>query len=251
MKKTLTLLFAITLSATVLAKGKRPKPQPPRPPVEKPAEKPNEPPSGLPALGEKPPDPVVPPAPPPTPAPAPVVPVGSEKPPVEKPAEAKERIDLEQLSGEYHALRDELFRSRAKVEMLGAALYKTKMLAMFQYKAQRAWPLKKVMLRLDDNPVYTADAPQAEEPIKLWEGFAAAGRHSVGVRVECGAQGDSRLSYSAESTFVFDVEDNRLSKIEITVDESGDGPQPIAKKKEGTFDVKIKARVRNLKPEAK
>jgi len=247
MKKTLTLLAALTLCTVALAKGKRPKPPLPKPPVEKPAEKP-EAPSGLPALGEKPPDPVVPPAPPPTPPPAPVV---VEKPPVEKPAEAKERIDLEQLSGEYHALRDELFRSRAKVEMLGAALYKTKMLAMFQYKAQRAWPLKKVMLRLDDNPVYTADAPQAEEPIKLWEGFAAAGRHSVGVRVECGAQGDSRLSYSAESTFVFDVEDNRLSKIEITVDESGDGPQPIAKKKEGTFDVKIKARVRNLKPEAK
>lgn len=242
--KKLTLAIVLIFAASAGAKKRPPPPRPKQPPVEKPVE----PPPSLPALGEKPPEPPVPPAPPPTPAPPPVV---VEKPPVEKPAEAQARVDLEALAGEYHALRDELFKSRAKVEMLGAALYKTRMVTMFQYKAQRAWPLKKVMLRLDDQPVYSADAPQADEPIKLWEGFAAAGRHAVTVRVECGAQGDSRLSYSAESTFVFDIDDNRRSKIELTVDESGDGPQPIAKKKEGVFDVQIKAKVRNLKPETK
>jgi len=114
----------LLLSVPAWAKPKkRPLPRPV--PVEKPAE-------NLPSLAPK---EEPPPPPPPLAPPPPVVPPPKEEPP---PKPDKVAIDLEALAGEYHALRDELFRSRAKAEMVGKQLYKTRMVATFQYKAQRA-----------------------------------------------------------------------------------------------------------------
>jgi|GEM_PF-2065152 len=192
------------------------------------------------------PEPVAAPTPPPTPPPPPPTPT---PPPIV--AASGPKVDLEALNAEYNTLRDDLFRSRAKAELLGAALYKTKLLALFQYGAQRAWPLKKITMRLDDAPVFTADNPAAADPIKLYEGFTTPGRHTLTVRLECGATGESRLAYTSEDSFTFDVEDGRQARIELSADEVGDGPQPLAKKKEGTFDVRLIAKVRNLKLDQK
>jgi hypothetical protein len=202
------------------------------------------------------------PAPLPPPAPAPEMPAPAPAPaaetppppppaPKETPKQEAARIDLDALNAEYQSLRDELFRSRAKVEMLGAALFQTRLVTTFQYKAQRAWPLRKVTLKLDEQPVYTADAPNAEEPTKLFEGAIAPGRHTLQVRVECGATGEAAFGYATEDSFVFEAGDGRQAKVEITVDETGDGPTPLAKKKEGDIDLRMRARVRNLPREAK
>ncbi|MCA1663222.1 MAG: hypothetical protein LC659_02935, partial [Myxococcales bacterium] len=82
---------------------------------------------------------------------------------------------------------------------------KTKIVATFQYKAQRAWPIKKVTLKIDDQPVFTVDSPAVQDPLKLYDGFAAPGKHTLAVRVECGATGEDRVGYGAEGTFVVDV----------------------------------------------
>jgi hypothetical protein len=240
------LIIAMVFALPAAAKPKK-RPPPSRPaPVEKPVEAP----PNLPALAPKeeppPPPPPPPAAPPPQAAPAP--PPAPEPPP--KPDKAM--IDLEALSNEYHSLRDELFRSRAKAEMVGKQLYKTRLVATFQYKAQRAWPLKKVTLKLDDQPVADQDAPNAsDDPIRLFEGFVAPGRHKVAVRVECGATGDANQSYTAESSFVVEAVDGKQSRVRLSVDETGDGPQSLAKNKAGTFDVRVRSDVVMLKLDEK
>jgi len=231
------LCCAGVAEAKAKPKGKKPPPAVPAAPPPAPTPPPPAPTAPEPIAATPPPAPT--PPPPPAPTPPPIV------------AASGPKVDLEALNTEYNALRDDLFRSRAKAELLGAALYKTKLLAVFQYGAQRAWPLKKVTLRLDDAPVFTADNPAAADPIKLYEGFTVPGRHTLTVRLECGATGDSRLAYTSEDSFTFDVEDGRQARIELSADESGDGPQPLAKKKEGTFDVRLMARVRNLKLDQK
>ena len=101
-------------------------------------------------------------------------------------------------------------------------------------------------LKLDDQPVFTADSPATQDPLKLYDGFAAPGKHTLAVRVECGATGEDRVAYAAEGTFVVDVADGKQSRRRpSSVDETGDGPQPIAKKREGTFDVRVRADVRD------
>jgi hypothetical protein len=237
-----TLLVLCLFSTAALAKPRRPAPRP-RPAPAAPAAAPTPTPAPPPPSQPEPAQPEATPPPPPA-APAPT-------PPPPPPVERGPKIDLESLNTEYLAIRDELFRSRAKVELLGAALFKTRMVANFQYKAQRAWPLKRVTLRLDDQPVYAADAPTADEPIKIYEGFTAPGRHTLAIRVECGATGESRLGYTTESSFTFDAADGRLAKVGFVVDEVGDGPQKLAKKKAGELDVRVRAEVESLERDKK
>jgi hypothetical protein len=177
------------------------------------------------------------PPPAPTPAPPPPAPMTTPEP-KESP---RANVDLDALNREYNQLRDDLFRSRAKAHLLGDALFKTKIVATFQYKAQRAWPIKKVTLKIDDQPVFTADSPSTQDPLKLYDGFAAPGKHTLAVHVDCGATGEDRVAYGAEGTFVVDVAENKQSNVNFTVDETGDGPTKIAKKREGTFDVRVRA----------
>ena len=177
------------------------------------------------------------PPPAPTPAPPPPAPMTTPEPK----ESARANVDLDALNREYNALRDDLFRSRAKAHLLGDALFKTKIVATFMYKAQRAWPIKKVTLKIDDQPVFSADSPATQDPLKLYDGFAAPGKHTLAVRVDCGATGEDRVAYGAEGTFVIDVAENKQSNIAFVVDESGDGPAKIAKKREGSFDVRVRA----------
>jgi len=177
----------------------------------------------------------------PPPAPAPAAPPPAPMTTPEPRESTKANVDLDALNREYNQLRDDLFRSRAKAHLLGDALFKTKIVATFQYKAQRAWPIKKVTLKIDDQPVFTADSPSTQDPLKLYDGFAAPGRHTLSVRVDCGATGEDRVAYGAEGTFVVDVAENKQSNVAFVVDETGDGPEKIAKKREGTFDVRVRA----------
>lgn len=177
----------------------------------------------------------------PAPTPAPATPPPAPMTTPEPRESAKANVDLDALNREYNQLRDDLFRSRAKAHLLGDALFKTKIVATFQYKAQRAWPIKKVTLKIDDQPVFTADSPSTQDPLKLYDGFAAPGKHTLAVRVDCGATGEDRVAYGAEGTFVVDVAENKQSNVAFVVDETGDGPTKIAKKREGTFDVRVRA----------
>ena len=231
-----TALFMLLFSTVALAAPKK-KPRPPihHPPVTAPPSTPEP----APVEQAPPPDAATTPAateapqPPPPPVPAPMT--------TPEPTTAKANVDLDALNNEYNQLRDELFRSRAKAHLLGDALFKTKIVATFQYKAQRAWPIKKVTLKIDDQPVFTADSPATQDPLKLYDGFAAPGRHTLAVRIECGATGEDRVAYGAEGTFVVDVAENKQSNVAFVVDETGDGPTKIAKKREGTFDVRVRA----------
>jgi hypothetical protein len=182
-------------------------------------------------------------APSPAPAAAPAAP-----PPVtrQEPAAASKEIDLEALSAEYNQLRDELFRSRAKADLLGDALFKTKIATSFRYQAQRAWPLKRVTLRIDEQPVFSADSPTTNDPLQLYDGFVAPGRHTLSLKVECGATGESRVAYGAEGTFVIDIAEQKITRVNFVVDESGDGPEKLAKKRHGSFDVRVRADVETL-----
>jgi hypothetical protein len=238
MRRAIVLLILVFSTATWAAPKKRPHPPihhgpatpPPPAPTPEPATSEGAPPAdgGSPAESAAPP-PAAPAQPPPAPMTTP------------EPTPSKANVDLDALNREYNQLRDDLFRSRAKSHLLGDALFKTKIVATFMYKAQRAWPIKKVTLKIDDQPVFSADSPATQDPLKLYDGFAAPGKHTLAVRVECGATGEDRVAYGAEGTFVVDVAENKQSNIAFVVDENGDGPTKIAKKREGSFDVRVRA----------
>ena len=59
--------------------------------------------------------------------------------------------------------------------------------------------------------------------------------------VECGAAANQ--SYAAEGTFTVETTTGKETRVQLSVDESGDGPQYLARKKTGTFDVRVRADV--------
>src|SRR5262245_33157760 len=120
------------------------------------------------------------------------------------------------------------------------------MVVTFRYEAGRAWPLKKLTLRLDDRPVFTADSVNGSEPQKVFETVAAPGRHVLTARVEAAGTGEDRITYTTENSFGIDLADGKLTRVELTIDESGSGPGPLAKRKAGSFDVQVKANVKSL-----
>ncbi len=179
--------------------------------------------------------------------PAPAAPAPYEAQPVK----TKSAVELDGLVNEYSAIRDELFRSRAKAAVLGEALLKTSLEVSFRYEAGRAWPLRKLMLRLDERPVFSADSVTGTDMTKVFETVAAPGRHVLTVRVEANGTGEDRISYATENAFGFDIADGKITRVEINLDEVGSGPATIAKKKEGSFDLRVKANVKSITPEKK
>ena len=164
---------------------------------------------------------------------------------------SKSTVELDSLVAEYGAIRDELFRSRAKAAVLGEALLKTQLVIAFRYEAGRAWPLRKITLRLDDRPVYSAESVTGNDMQKVFETVAASGRHVITARVEATGAGEERISYATENSFGFDAADGKITRVELSVDETGSGPAALAKKKEGSFDVRVKANVKSITPEKK
>lgn len=241
MRRVALAIIVFSTATALAAPPKKKHPPSHKPPVTTPAPAPT-PPEPSPTSTEPSPTDAAPPAeatpapstPSPPPPPAPMT-------TPEPSGGGKGNVDLDALNAEYNQLRDELFRARAKSHLLGDALFKTRIVASFQYKAQRAWPIKKVTLKIDDQPVFTADSPSTQDPLKLYDGFAAPGKHTLALRVECGATGEDRVAYGAEGTFVVDVAENKQSNVAFVVDETGDGPGKIAKKREGTFDVRVRA----------
>lgn len=236
-------------SAPAYAKGKkrppapRPAPQNPTPPATPPQV------ASPPALANEPEPMPVPKEAPPAAAPAAPAPTPPPEPP--PPPKTKSTVELDALVNEYGAIRDELFRSRAKAAVLGEALLKTQLVVMFRYEAGRAWPLKKITLKLDERPVYSGDSVNGSDWAKIFETTAAAGRHVLTVRIEANGVGEDRISYATEDSFGFDLADNKLSRVELVVDETGSGPAPLAKKKQGSFDVRVSAKVKALELEKK
>jgi hypothetical protein len=225
------LAFALVLAAPAGAKKKLPphKPPPAAAPV---APAPVAEPEAAPAAAE--------PAPAVAPAPAPPPPVAPAPAPVAAPSGGG---DLEALRAEYDAIRDELFRSRARIGVIGQAAFKTKLLVEIDYKAQRDWPLKHVALLLDDKQVYAEENPQAGKPLRAYESFAGAGRHVLSVQLEAVGP-DNRVGFGTTGVFFVDVTEGKTVHVVVTADETGDGPSSLAKKHAGSYDVRLRADVK-------
>ncbi len=236
---TLILCFAIVPAAAKKPPHKRPPPPAPAPAPPPAPEKGSAGDGGSGSGDETTPAALVTPVPPVTPAPAP-------PPKVEMPPPPTSSDDLDALRNEYDAIRDELFRSRARIGLIGEAVFKNKLVIEVDYKAARDWPLKRLIVQLDDKQVYGEDNPQLKDgkPVRAYDSFAGVGRHVLAVQVEA-AGPESRVGFAATGMFFVDVPDGKTTHVVVTADESGDGPGPLQKRREGTYDLRLRADVRS------
>jgi hypothetical protein len=151
--------------------------------------------------------------------------------------------DLAALRAEYDAIRDELFRARARLALVGEAVFRTQLAVDVGYGAQRDWPLDHLVVKVDDQQVYAGSQPRGlGDGLRAFAGFAAPGRHVVAVALDAAASG-GRAGFAASGAFTVDLAEGRETRVRILVDEVGDGPRPLTEKRKGRYDVRLRADV--------
>lgn len=146
-------------------------------------------------------------------------------PPVPAPAN-----DLAKLRAEYDRLRDELFRSRARAELVEEGIYASRLAATLRWKGAPDFILRRAEIRLDGNSIWdSGEKPLVDGLIKVSERPAKPGPHTLTVRIEVrpGKKGEKEhadLGYESEQTFVVNVPDGQRTNVKITGDDDGDLP---------------------------
>jgi hypothetical protein len=140
-------------------------------------------------------------------------------------------IDLAKLRAEYDRLRDELFRSRARAELVEEGIYASKLGATLRWKGAPDFILHRAEIRLDGNAIWdSGEKPLVDELIKVSERPIKPGPHTVTVKIEVrpGKKGEKEhadLGYESEQTFVVQVPDARTTTVAFTADDDGDLPE--------------------------
>jgi hypothetical protein len=139
-------------------------------------------------------------------------------------------VDLAKLRAEYDRLRDELFRSRARAELVEEGIYASKLGASLRWKGAPDFILHRAEIRLDGNAVWdSGEKPLVDELIKVSERSIKPGPHTVTVKLEVrpGKKGEKEhadLGYESEQTFVIQVPDTGTTTAVLTADDDGDLP---------------------------
>lgn len=132
---------------------------------------------------------------------------------------------LERLRAEHAAVKDALFRSRARRETLETALLSTQLSTVLVWEGGRRHALKAAELRLDGVRLWDAgETPPSDWPVTLAPRGVPAGTHVLGVRIEVRGRENPKLGYVSEQSFTLVLNEGKKTTVEITVDEDGDLP---------------------------
>jgi hypothetical protein len=152
-------------------------------------------------------------------------PPASERKPAAPAAAEAPASDLDRLRAEHSALRDALFRSRARRETLENALLSTQLLPVVRWEGARRYLLKSAELRLDGVRIWDAgNAPLGDDAVTLAARGVPPGAHVLGVRVEVRSRENPKLGYTSEQSFSVSLPEGKKTTVEITIDEDGDPP---------------------------
>ena len=166
----------------------------------------------------------------PAPAPPPATPSPSPAPAAAETADSETNtqdaaLDPEALRARYDALRDQVFRSRARRETMENALFSTKVAFEVRWEANRRYRLDKAEVRLDGTRIWDAtERPITEDPIQLAERAVAPGRHVLTIRLEVHSRDKLEMGYTSEQNFHVNLPEGKASRVRISVDEDGNLP---------------------------
>jgi hypothetical protein len=146
-------------------------------------------------------------------------------------APAAPPVDLARLRAEYDRLRDELFRARARAQLVEEGVYASKLGAVVRWKGAPDFILRRAEVRVDGDTIWdSGEKPLVDELIKVSERPIKPGTHTIALRLEVrpgkrAKAEDAELGYSSEHTFVIKVPDNLRTTVELTADDDGDLPE--------------------------
>lgn len=234
----IALVPALAIAAPK-SKARRPAPKK-KPPVTKPED------AAEPAAPKPDPEPAAPPVPPPVEK---VEPAKEPEKPAKPDDDSASGPDVDSLRQEYLALRDELFKSRARANAVESQLYSTRMQIKLTYTSGRYYSPAKASIRLDGATVYenASGAIAGDDGIRF-DGFVAPGRHLITFRVEAVGKDDDSFSSATESQIVVKAVANKDLVVAAKARDSGNISYEWKKQEKGSYglgiDVAVKTQAR-------
>lgn len=163
---------------------------------------------------------------------------------------------VDALRQEYLALRDKLFRSRARAAAVASALYSTKLTLYLHHESGRHWTITRASLRLDGADVFDdTQGSIAADKAPRFEGYVAPGRHVVAVHIEATAKDDERFSTILDNQFVIQAPKGKDVSVIVKAEDEGNLAYRWRKKQQGSYaphlSVEINTSDRNEQGETK
>jgi hypothetical protein len=188
----------------------------------------------------------------PDPAPAtpadatPPAPDAVKPPEPEKPAEGP---DVDSLRQEYLALRDELFKSRARANAVASQLYSTRIQVKLTYTTARYYNPAKSSIRLDGANIYedASGAIAGDDGIRF-DGYVAPGRHLITFRVEATGKDDDSFTSATENQIVIKAVAGKDLIVAARAHDTGDIAYEWKRSEKGNYGLGIDVAVRTAKP---
>ncbi len=146
------------------------------------------------------------------------------------PAPSQPTIDLDKLRAEYERLREELFRARARAQIVAEATYPSRLSATLRWKGGADQLIRHAQIRLDGAEVWDSGGkPVSDALISVAERAVKPGPHALTVRLEIHPGKKTKdaeaLGYVSEQTFAIIARDKMKTRVSITADEDGDPPE--------------------------
>jgi hypothetical protein len=153
--------------------------------------------------------------------------------------------DISPIRTTFSEIMDELVQLRLRTATLGEQLFHTKLRVVVQNRAGGDNTLHRIRLTLDGAPIFNAGVGEfsGEDGREVWQGFAAPGPHVIGVEVEQRQRSDEEFRYTMRDTYRFSVLRERLTEVEIVLDDDSDIGEDFEDDEEGEFDVRTRFRV--------
>ena len=164
--------------------------------------------------------------------------------------------DVDSLRQEYLALRDELFKSRARAATVASQLYSTKIQIKLTYTTARYYNPAKATIRLDGASVYedATGAIGGDDGVRF-TAYIAPGRHVITFRVEATGKDDDSFTSVTESQIVVKAVAGKDLMVAAKARDSGDIAYEWKRKESGSYglgiDVSVKTLARPVEGKAK
>ncbi|HSZ81459.1 MAG TPA: hypothetical protein VLA14_04210 [Polyangia bacterium] len=141
-------------------------------------------------------------------------------------------VDLQKLRADYDRLRDDLFRARARAQVVQEGLYNARLGAHLRWKGAPDYQIRHAEVRLDGGTIWdSGDHPVTDDKLTIAERPCKPGPHALTLRLEIrpGTKKKGKdvegLGYTSEQTFAIVVPDGKITTVALTGDEDGSLPE--------------------------
>ena len=153
--------------------------------------------------------------------------------------------DVAPVRADLGVLMDDMVQTRQRMAVLGQELFRTRIRIAVQDRAGDDQSLARFVVELDGAPVFRSDGEieGGDRGRTVHEGALAPGPHVLTIETEQRARDDAEVRYSQRETFRVQVHRERLTDIEIVLEDDSSMVQAFQQGGEGRYEIRTRVQV--------